>query len=827
MILTVLAACVAGTTLPAVPTTSPTQQAAIDAAQHFETLLAQAVVVGTPDKPQLIVPIDLPEEARAFGIEQAFRTYKGMCGPNGAQATVQDLLDHARRDFEQENGLRVANEFVGQSPRFELVYDSTNPAFVGFYLPPIRQAANYIAISLDNRTDIRVSVNAAPISSGAIGTASTTHYTLSWSVYVDGLRSQSLRDNPAFANALPTAPMPVVYSNGSTGSASTVSISDGQFRAIFGSNAIGPTTATTLTFNTGSDWEFFGCDEQSGSELSLIDVAVHEFTHGIGFSSSIDTGGSSFGSPRGLDIARFRIFNLPFNLPSFASQPRIASGFTNELHYYYSYPNAFVTSLESGDANQPSHLEYRQSFNTKLGVMDPVMNYGESRCPNYWTRSDYQPLDDMGWRVIINNPTSDCNGNGRADFLDIIVGTSLDVDGDVIPDECETFYNPAPGTQGAQGIHRTVYLTPGLTDLANFNPAAPGVTILSSTLEPTMSTTAVFPNSAQRVTRARAFVYLPTRDEYAFRVDHPTGHMRLSINGVQIGSTSRAGGLDYHTSGGAPSTQHFVQLQPGWHQVDILTLTAGPSATIRLVHEARNIGTWIDIPPANLRALALTDCDANGVDDALDPDCDGDGKPDGCELDCNDDGIPDECQNILPAQAQDLGVVGTPDAQLTYATCGSTFDTAIAIYSETGDYIDSNYNGCGQQSTITRRLPAGTYYICFAGQNTSFNADFSIRNNDAIVGNCSPGGTLTYTVGSLTRTEPFPTGLYAFARFTIANPPCEADLNNDGTLNFFDVSAFLNAFNTQQPLADLAAPFGTFNFFDVSAYLAAYAAGCP
>ncbi|MCA9275041.1 MAG: hypothetical protein KDA29_03350 [Phycisphaerales bacterium] len=55
---------------------------------------------------------------------------------------------------------------------------------------------------------------------------------------------------------------------------------------------------------------------------------------------------------------------------------------------------------------------------------------------------------------------------------------------------------------------------------------------------------------------------------------------------------------------------------------------------------------------------------------------------------------------------------------------------------------------------------------------------------------------------------------------------CPADLNNDGELNFFDVSAFIDAYNTQDPAADFAEPFGEFNFFDVSAFIAAFNAGC-
>ena len=56
---------------------------------------------------------------------------------------------------------------------------------------------------------------------------------------------------------------------------------------------------------------------------------------------------------------------------------------------------------------------------------------------------------------------------------------------------------------------------------------------------------------------------------------------------------------------------------------------------------------------------------------------------------------------------------------------------------------------------------------------------------------------------------------------------CLADFNNDGNVNFFDVSAFIAAFNAQDPAADIAAPFGVWNFFDISAYIAAFNQGCP
>ena len=55
---------------------------------------------------------------------------------------------------------------------------------------------------------------------------------------------------------------------------------------------------------------------------------------------------------------------------------------------------------------------------------------------------------------------------------------------------------------------------------------------------------------------------------------------------------------------------------------------------------------------------------------------------------------------------------------------------------------------------------------------------------------------------------------------------CPADLNNDGSINFFDVSAFLVAYNAMNPTADFNND-GLYNFFDVSAFLVAYNAGCP
>ena len=54
---------------------------------------------------------------------------------------------------------------------------------------------------------------------------------------------------------------------------------------------------------------------------------------------------------------------------------------------------------------------------------------------------------------------------------------------------------------------------------------------------------------------------------------------------------------------------------------------------------------------------------------------------------------------------------------------------------------------------------------------------------------------------------------------------CQADLTSDGTLDFFDVSAFLSAFSSSDSCTDLNND-GAFDFFDVSMFLALFTQGC-
>ena len=69
------------------------------------------------------------------------------------------------------------------------------------------------------------------------------------------------------------------------------------------------------------------------------------------------------------------------------------------------------------------------------------------------------------------------------------------------------------------------------------------------------------------------------------------------------------------------------------------------------------------------------------------------------------------------------------------------------------------------------------------------------------------------------------TGAFLIQGFT---PPagCPADMNGDGVLDFFDISAFLTAFGNGDSSADFTGD-GTLDFFDISAFLTEFSAACP
>ncbi len=916
--------------------------------------LEQAQIVGTQDHPMLVVPIEVPGWAAGIGVTGTERVYKGICGHNGAHISVNDLFRAAQRDLQGRgmNPRGTSTEIIGESPAFSVNYDTSDALFLAFYLPRVRDAAEYIDGQFDNRVVIGSSMSLDTFDGDVIGSAVSERYTIPWSVYVEGLRRQSRREDARFANGLPLESIPVTYNGSSSSTNETeVRVTAAQLRAVFGDNVVPPDSDVTITFNENAPWHFLGCGVPipSGS-LSLVDVAVHELTHAMGFTSDISEGGSNGNEQiQGLDIARFRPGNLPFTDELFRTNTRIGEAFTNEFHFYSSFPTGLTTQLESGDDNQPSHLAFISDPDDKLGVMDPVIDRGTTRCPNFYSANDIQPLDDMGWRPIAANNFGDCNGNGIQDFIDIGTGTSQDVDNDLIPDECESFSFGAGDPFTFSGVTRTVYETPGLTDLSFFDPMNQSFTPVSSEIVSDMDDSVNFSNNDTRVIIYEFSMFIPARDEYAFRVEHPDD-MFLLIDNFIVGESERSGQLERSNSSTEISTQSFAQLEAGWHDVYLQVLSEDSEVDVQLVRESRSLGGWQDIPTNNLQVLNFSDCDANGQNDFLDRigdlnstinvgsigqedtpirldtcgsnfdteialwnssgtliaqnddedcdlqssintnlpsgnyvlavsgfntafennfiafpvntctdsgswvfnvdgteiasgavgngrvryiefsigqnDCDGDGTPDSEELDCNGDGIPDDCQLPEIGDAEVVGVIGDTSSPIVISTCFSDFDTEIAVWDESGTLISQNDDFCGLQSELSLDLEAGIYYAAVGGYNMAFSDGFGM---DVNISGCTESGTLIIMLGSASGSNSMDPAEVLLFQFEVeeASAGCSpADLNMDGQLNFFDVSAFLSAYSSNDPVADFNDD-GQLNFFDVSVFLMLYGQGCP
>jgi hypothetical protein len=134
------------------------------------------------------------------------------------------------------------------------------------------------------------------------------------------------------------------------------------------------------------------------------------------------------------------------------------------------------------------------------------------------------------------------------------------------------------------------------------------------------------------------------------------------------------------------------------------------------------------------------------------------------------------------------------DFRASTNTIISTFDTFMEerFY---GPLAVGSSVWVNSQVQIPSDLPPGDYYIGTI-VDESTGTELSTANNTAVD---------THTITVL---------------------DCPPDLTGDGQVNFFDVSAFLSAFNTMNPIADFNND-GLYNFFDVSLFLNAFNAGCP
>lgn len=160
---------------------------------------------------------------------------------------------------------------------------------------------------------------------------------------------------------------------------------------------------------------------------------------------------------------------------------------------------------------------------------------------------------------------------------------------------------------------------------------------------------------------------------------------------------------------------------------------------------------------------------------------------------------------------------------------GTTWTDSCSL-GVSGDWVIRAVIDCSGEPTGAACLPDGT---CAEGMTEAdtlamggaWNGPGSLCADAECLGACYIPATKECVQFDLSTCD-IVGGTWSGPGSTDCNTTCAADMNGDGTLNFFDVSGFLSAFNKMSPSADFDGNM-SFNFFDVSAFLEAYSMGCP
>tara|TARA_R110000744_G_scaffold75924_1_gene150726 strand:+ start:2011 stop:4443 length:2433 start_codon:yes stop_codon:yes gene_type:complete len=165
----------------------------------------------------------------------------------------------------------------------------------------------------------------------------------------------------------------------------------------------------------------------------------------------------------------------------------------------------------------------------------------------------------------------------------------------------------------------------------------------------------------------------------------------------------------------------------------------------------------------------------------------------------------DAGRNYYPGQFVDVTYRITNDGT------GPATDVHVDFYASTNNFI----------SISDHLLDTRDFGSLFAG-GSFFVSSFVDLPSDLNPGTYYVGLISSEALGIETNTS----NNWAAGASPITVLECVPDLNIDGSLNFLDVSAFLAAFGSQDPVADFTND-GNYNFLDVSAFLSAFGAGCP
>lgn len=206
--------------------------------------------------------------------------------------------------------------------------------------------------------------------------------------------------------SLPTAAQFLAYLPTGFSLSSQIALTKANAKALgfTGLDALYGASDATITFNTGFSFDYDNSNGVTPGTMDFETVAMHEIGHALGFISAVDdvdymqqnnqTGAVDLMT---LDLFRFPKTGLPGTSGQFTTNLRNLTPGTADAFSDVASTSDLSTGLTHGDGRQASHWRDDSLSGTRLGIMDPTLNYGTA-----WSISaaDIRALDLVGWDPV-------------------------------------------------------------------------------------------------------------------------------------------------------------------------------------------------------------------------------------------------------------------------------------------------------------------------------------------------------------------------------------------------------------------------------------------
>lgn len=319
-----------------------------------------------------------------------------MCG----SVTTGVTSDDVRRWAERHNQLMATEPTIAvDTPKrgggINIVFNA-NASVPTEAVASLALAEAYLESQFSDPITVTISVSFQDMGGGGTigGTSPVYVANVAYATSRDGLIN-GMDATDVIQTWLPSGSTVPVWYSGPTGAVTNENYVDwtrANYRAAIGTVS---GNAASMSFNTQFA-PYFDYDPSNGvgsSQLSFVDVVVHETGHALGFVSGADNfSGMNF---LAIDLYRFqRSTNNPSTYAEFQTTTRLVSAGIPSGDDVNTDLIVAEYRMEDAADYQASHWKQSPPY---IGIMEPAASDGETHYPNYFSTADLAAFDAVGY----------------------------------------------------------------------------------------------------------------------------------------------------------------------------------------------------------------------------------------------------------------------------------------------------------------------------------------------------------------------------------------------------------------------------------------------